>query len=143
MGTARDVPRARVGARGRRSACGGDARRWSIQAAGACAEVLGLGWALGLALFTTIFFRLPVSLGLSLAGLIGPACLAALLPLFYAGLTRLYGRTVAALATGALALVPALTLQAPGGDADVPLAMYAGASALYLLLWWRGRRHAD
>jgi hypothetical protein len=34
-------------------------------------------------------------------------------------------------------------LQASGGDADVPLAMYAGASALYLFLWWRRGRPTD
>ena len=100
-------------------------------------------YPLNLPLAEAALFRVPGSPGVTLAGLLGPACLAALLLLFYAGLTRLYGRAVAALAAGALSLVPTLTLQAPGGDADVPLTMYAGASALYLLLWWRGRRPAD
>ena len=100
-------------------------------------------YPLNLPLAEAALFRVPGALGVTLAGLLGPACLAALLLLFYAGLARLHGRPVAALATGALSCVPALSLQASGGDADVPLAMYAGASALYLLLWWRGRRPAD
>ena len=100
-------------------------------------------YPLNLPLAEAALFHVPGALGAILAGLLGPACLAALLLLFYAGLTRLYGRPVAALATGALSCVPALPLQASGGDADVPLAMYAGASALYLLLWWRGGRPAD
>src|SRR5919199_4175585 len=100
-------------------------------------------YPLNLPLAEAALFHVPGTLGVILAGLLGPACLAALLLLFYAGLTRLYGRPVAALATGALSCVPALPLQASGGDADVPLAMYAGASALYLLLWWRGGRPAD
>src|SRR3954447_22581953 len=77
MGTARDDPSARVGARGRRSACGGDAMRWSIQGAGACAEVLGLGWALGLTLFTTIFFALYVC-GVASRDAVAPALVLAL-----------------------------------------------------------------
>src|SRR2546430_2535590 len=77
MGTARDDPRARVGARGRRSACGGDAMRWSIQGAGACAEVVGLSWALGLTLFTTIFFALYVG-GVVSRDAVAPALVLAL-----------------------------------------------------------------
>jgi hypothetical protein len=100
-------------------------------------------YPLNLPLAEAALFHVPGALGVTLAGLVGPACLAALLLLFYAGLARLHGRSVAALATGALSCVPALPLQASGGDADVPLALYAGASALYLLLWWRGRRPAD
>ena len=100
-------------------------------------------YPLNLPLAEAALFHVPGALGVILAGLLGPACLAALLLLFYAGLARLYGHPVAALATGALSCVPALPLQASGGDADVPLAMYAGASALYLLLWWRGGRPAD
>ncbi|HKO23897.1 MAG TPA: hypothetical protein VJY65_04060, partial [Chloroflexota bacterium] len=100
-------------------------------------------YPLNLPLAEAALFRVPGALGVTLAGLLGPACLAALLLLFYAGLARLYGRPIAALLTGALSFVPALPLQASGGDADVPLAMYAGASALYLLLWWRRGRPAD
>jgi hypothetical protein len=100
-------------------------------------------YPLNLPLAEAALFRVPGALGVTLAGLVGPVCLAALLLLFYAGLARLHGRPVAALATGALSCVPVLSLQASGGDADVPLAMYAGASALYLLLWWRRGRPAD
>src|SRR5581483_3868035 len=78
-----------------------------------------------------------------LAALLGPAFLAALLLLLFAGLARPHGRGAAALGVTALALVPALTAQSAGGDADVPLALYAGGAALYLLLWWRCRRPAD
>jgi hypothetical protein len=35
--------------------------RWSVQGAWASAEVLGLSWALGLALFTSGFFALYLS----------------------------------------------------------------------------------
>ncbi len=100
-------------------------------------------YPLNLPLAEALFLRLPGALGVTLAASIGPACLAALLLLLYAGLTRLHGPTTAALATGTLSFVPALAAQAAGGDADVPLAMYAGGSALYLLLWWRLRRPAD
>ncbi len=96
-----------------------------------------------LSLAEALFFHLPDPLGLTLASLIGTVCLVALLLLFYAGLARLYGRGVAALATGALALVPSLPLFAGYTYADVPLALYAGASALYLLLWLRLRRPID
>jgi len=96
-----------------------------------------------LSLAEALFFHLSDPLGLTLASLIGTVCLAALLLLFYAGLARLYGRGVAALATGALALVPSLPLFAGYTYADVPLALYAGASALYLLLWLRLRRPID
>jgi hypothetical protein len=78
--------------------------------------------------------RLPGPLGLPLAALLGPACLLALLLLVYAGLSRVYGRSVAALAAGTLAWVPDLAHWAAMGYADVPLAMYAGAAALYLPL---------
>jgi hypothetical protein len=46
-------------------------------------------------------------------------------------------------ATGVLACIPALVTQAAGGDADIPLALYLGAAALYLLLWWRQRQPVD
>ena len=98
-------------------------------------------YPLNLPLAEAALFRLPG--GLSLAALLGPACLAALLLLLFAGLARLHGRGVAALGVTALALLPALTAQSAGGDADVPLALYAGGAALYLLLWWRFRRPAD
>jgi hypothetical protein len=100
-------------------------------------------YPLNLSLAEAALFRLPGPLGVHLAGLIGPACFAALLLLYGAGLGRLYGRAVAALAVAVLALVPALVIQAAGGDADVPLALYAGGATLYLLLWWRLRRPAD
>jgi len=100
-------------------------------------------YPLNLPLAEAIIWRAAGSLGPRLASLIGPLCLAALLLLFFAGLSRLYAPTTAALATAALALVPALPLQAAGGDADVPLALYCGDAALYLLLWWRLRRPAD
>ncbi len=100
-------------------------------------------YPLNLPLAEAIVWRAAGSLGPRLASSIGPLCLAALLLLFYAGLSRLYAPVTAALATAALALVPALPLQAAGGDADVPLALYCGGAALYLLLWWRLRRPAD
>jgi len=100
-------------------------------------------YPLNLPLAEAIIWRAAGALGPQLASLIGPICLAALLLLFYAGLSRLHGRATAALATAVLALIPALPLQAAGGDADVPLALYCGGAALYLLLWWRLRRPAD
>ncbi len=100
-------------------------------------------YPLNLPLAEGALLRLPGALGLDLAALVGPACFAALLLVFYAGLTRLHGRRVAAFAVGALALVPALPLESAGGDADVPLALYLGAATLYLALWWCLRRPAD
>lgn len=100
-------------------------------------------YPLNLPLAEAALFHLPGALGLSLAALLGPACLAALVLLFFAGLTRLHGSAVAAAATVALALVPALSIQSAGGDADVPLALYLGGAALYLLLWWRFRAVTD
>jgi len=100
-------------------------------------------YPLNLPLAEAPFFRLPDPLGLTLASLVGTACLVALLLLFYAGLARLYGCAMAALATAALALVPPMAVLAGYGYADVPLALYGGASALYLLLWWRCRQRAD
>jgi 4-amino-4-deoxy-L-arabinose transferase-like glycosyltransferase len=83
------------------------------------------------------FFRFPDPLGLRLAALVSPACLGALILLLYAGLTRLYGSTVAALGGATLLLVPYVLRIASYGYADVPVALYMGAAALYLLLWWR------
>jgi Dolichyl-phosphate-mannose-protein mannosyltransferase len=100
-------------------------------------------YPLNLPLAESALLRLPGPLGLPLAGLLGPACLLALLLLIYAGLSRVYGRSVAALAAGTLAWVPDLAHWAAMGYADVPLAMYVGAAALYLLLWWRQRRLVD
>jgi hypothetical protein len=100
-------------------------------------------YPLNLPLAEATLLRFGGPLGLPLAGLLGPACLLALLLLVYAGLSRLYGRGMAALAAGTLAWVPDLAHWAAMGYADVPLAMYAGAAALYLLLWWRQRRLVD
>lgn len=100
-------------------------------------------YPLNLPLLQSVLLRLAGHLDARVAALPGPLCLLALLLLFFAGLSRLYGPTLAALSTGALALVPALGAQAAGGDADIPLAMYAGASTLYLLLWWRRRQPLD
>lgn len=100
-------------------------------------------YPLNLPLAEAALFQLPDALGTHLAALIGPACLGALILLFYAGLTRLYGRGVAAVAAALLALAPMLPAQASLGYADVPLTMYAGGASLYLLLWWRLRRPAD
>jgi hypothetical protein len=100
-------------------------------------------YPLNLPLAEAALLRFGGPLGLPLAGLLGPACLLALLLLVYSGLSRVYGRSTAALATGTLALVPDLAHWAAMGYADVPLAMYAGAAALYLLLWWRQRRLID
>ena len=100
-------------------------------------------YPLNLPLAESALLRFGGPLGLPLAGLLGPACLLALLLLVYAGLSRLYGRSTAALAAGTLAFVPDLTHWAAMGYADVPLAMYAGAASLYLLLWWRQRRLVD
>jgi 4-amino-4-deoxy-L-arabinose transferase-like glycosyltransferase len=98
---------------------------------------------LNLPLAEAALFRLSGHAGLQLAALIGPASLAALLVLYYAGLNRLYGRAAAGLATMTLASIPALATQAAGGNADVPLALYLGGASLYLLLWWRLRRPLD
>ncbi len=100
-------------------------------------------YPLNLPLAEAALFHISNTLGLQLAALIGPACLGALLLLFYCGLTRLYGRGAAAVATGLLSLVPILTTQASLGYADVPLTMYAGGASLYLLLWWRLRHSID
>jgi len=88
-------------------------------------------------------FRLTGASGTVLAALVSPACLAALALLFFAGLSRLYGCAIGAVTTGLLTLAPALPRQAANGYADIPLAMYDGGAALYLLLWWRLRRPAD
>ncbi len=100
-------------------------------------------YPLNLSLVESVFFRLPDPAGLTLASVVATVYLVALLLLFYAGLARLHGRAIAALAVGALALVPALPHFAGYGYADVPLAMYDGAAALYLLLWWRQRCPTD
>lgn len=100
-------------------------------------------YPLNLPLAEAALFRLPGALGYHLAALLGVACFAALLLLFFASLTRLYGSRGGALGTVALAFIPALALQAPGGNADVPLALYGGGASLYLLLWQRLRRPID
>jgi len=100
-------------------------------------------YPLNLPLAEAALLRIPGPAGNLAAALLGVALFAALLLLFQHGLRRLYGRATAALGTAILALVPALPLQAAGGDADVPVAAYAGAATLYLLLWWRKRRPAD
>ncbi len=100
-------------------------------------------YPLNLSLVESVFFRLPDPAGLTLASVVATVYLVALLLLFYAGLARLHGRAVAALAVGALALVPALPHFAGYGYADVPLATYGSAAALYLLLWWRQRCPTD
>ncbi len=100
-------------------------------------------YPLNLPLAEAPFFRLPDPLGLTLASLVSTACLVALLLLFYAGLARLYASAMAALASAAMALVPPMAVLAGYGYADVPLALYGGASALYLLLWWRCRQAPD
>ncbi len=100
-------------------------------------------YPLNLPLAEAPFFRLPDPLGLTLASLVGAGCLVALLLLFYAGMARLYDCAMAALATAAMALVPPMAVLAGYGYADVPLALYGGASALYLLLWWRCRQPRD
>jgi 4-amino-4-deoxy-L-arabinose transferase-like glycosyltransferase len=66
-----------------------------------------------------------------------------LILLLYAGLTRLYGSTVAALGAATLLLVPYVLRIASYGYADVPVALYMGAAALYLLLWWRLHQVVD
>jgi len=100
-------------------------------------------YPLNLPLAEALFFRLPDPLGPRLAALVSTACLVALLLLFYAGLTRLYGRAVAALAVGALTVVPSLPRFAGYGYADIPVALYGGGAALYLLLWRRLHRRVD
>lgn len=100
-------------------------------------------YPLNLPLVEAVLLRLGGPAGDHLAALPGPVSFLALLLLFYTGLARLYGAGRAAWAVAALALVPALASQAAGGDADVPLALYAGGAALYLALWWRRRESAD
>ena len=100
-------------------------------------------YPLNLPLAEAALLRIPGPAGTLAAALVGVSLFAALALLFYAGLRRLYGSTTAALATAVLALVPALPWQAGGGDADVPLAAYAGGAVLYLLVWWRRRHPLD
>ena len=100
-------------------------------------------YPLNVPLAAAAFLRVPGQAGVALAALIGPACLAALLLLLYGGLTRLYGRLTAALAVVTLSVVPEAPVQAASGNVDIPLALYVGATALYLLLWWRLRRPVD
>jgi len=110
---------------------------------GALGPVAHPDYPLNVPLAEAAFFRLPTPLGTPLASLVGALSLAALLVLFYVGAARLYGRDRAALATGLLALVPVLTRWAALGYTDPTLALYGGASLLYLLLWWRERKAAD
>lgn len=100
-------------------------------------------YPLNIPLAGAALFRLPGTIGIHVAAIIAPACLASLLLIFFSGLTRLYGADMAALAVGALALVPLLTRNAALGYVDVPVAMYAGAANLHLVLWWRYRRIPD
>jgi hypothetical protein len=100
-------------------------------------------YPLNLPLVEALFLRLPDPFGLHLAALVSTAFLGSLLLLYYAGLGRLYGRDMAAVATGALAAVPSLSQWSARAYADVPVAMYSGAAALYLILWWRLRRPID
>ncbi len=100
-------------------------------------------YPLNVPLAEALFFHVPGQIGLHLAALIGSACLVALLLLFYAGLARLYGRTTAILGTALLSVVPTAPQFAGYGYADVPVSMYGGAAALYLLLWQRARRRVD
>jgi len=88
-------------------------------------------------------FRLEGGWGEPLAALFGPACLAALALLFAVGLARLYGCAVAALGLTMLVLIPLVSASAASDYADLPLAMYLGSAALYLLLWWRGHQPCD
>lgn len=101
------------------------------------------GYPLNLPFAEAALFQVPGQWGTDLSALVGPICLMALLLLFAVGLNRLYGTTTALLGTLALGSVPAFLPQAASGFADVPLTMYVGASALYLLLWWKLRRTAD
>jgi len=100
-------------------------------------------YPLNLPLAEGTIFRLEGGWGEPLAALFGPACLAALALLFAVGLARLYGPTVAALGLTVLILLPMVPASAASGYADLPLAMYLGSAALYLLLWWRGGHRSD
>jgi hypothetical protein len=81
--------------------------------------------------------------GLALAALVSPASFAALLLLVAGGIARLYGAIPAALATLMLATLMEPCRLATMAVADMPLALYAGAAGLYLLLWWRLGQRAD
>jgi len=93
-------------------------------------------YPLNLPLAESMLFHLPASFALPLATLLGPACFAALLCLFYAGLARIYGLLFAAVGTAMLATIPIFVDNVPAGGADVPLCLYAGGAATYLLVWW-------
>lgn len=91
----------------------------------------------------SLFLHLPGQLALAGASLIGPACFAALLCLVYAGLERLYGAGSAVVGVAILATLPIWIANVPSGSADVPLALYTGGAAVYLLLWTAQRQTRD
>jgi hypothetical protein len=93
-------------------------------------------YPLNLPLAESILFHLPTPFALPLATLLGPACFAALLCIFYAGLARIYGLLFAAVGTAILTTIPIFVDNVPAGGADVPLCLYAGGAATYLLVWW-------
>lgn len=100
-------------------------------------------YPLNVSIAESLALHLPNGLALPLATLLGPACFAALLCLVYSGLARLYGASAAAVGTAMLAAVPIFVYNVPAAGADVPLSLYTGGSATYLLLWWTYRWRRD
>lgn len=100
-------------------------------------------YPLNVPIAASLALHLPNGMALPLATLLGPACFAALLCLVYSGLARLHGPSAAAVGAAILAALPIFLYNAPAGGADVPLSLYTGGSAVYLLLWWTYRRQRD
>lgn len=100
-------------------------------------------YPLNVSIAESLALHLPGGLALPLATLVGPACFVALLCLVYSGLARLYGAGAAAIGTAVLAALPIFVYNVPAASADVPLALYTGGSATYLLLWWTYRQRRD
>jgi hypothetical protein len=93
-------------------------------------------YPLNLPIAESLLFHLPGSMSLPLVTLLGPACFGALLCLVFAALERVYGQETAAIGVAILGGIPIFLYNAPGAGADVPLCLYTGGAAVYLLAWW-------
>ncbi len=100
-------------------------------------------YPLNLPIAESLLSHLPNSASFPLVTLLGPACFAALLCLVFAGLARVYGPETAAIGVAILGGMPIFLYNAPGAGADVPLCLYTGGAAVYLLAWWTQGRRRD